>query len=63
MKIPLPPLDQQYEITKILKACDSKIAALEHEARLLDELFRAMLEELMSRLLRAAALTQPEKSQ
>jgi type I restriction enzyme S subunit len=54
--IPLPPLDQQAEISNIFFTCDSKIAALEHEARLLEELFRAMLEELMSGRLPAGAL-------
>ena len=32
----------------ILSACDAKIAALERESALLDELFRALLEELMT---------------
>ena len=35
-------------ILEILNACDACISALDHEARLLDGLFRAMLEELMS---------------
>ncbi len=48
LKIPLPLLSKQEEISEVLKACDSKIATLEHEARLLDKLFRAMLEELMT---------------
>jgi type I restriction enzyme, S subunit len=56
MKIPLPPLYRQAEIAEIFRACDSKIAALENEARLHDELFRAMLEELMSGALRADSL-------
>ena len=52
--IPLPPLDEQKEIAVILRACDDKIAALEEEATRLDELFRAMLEELMSGRLRVS---------
>ena len=32
----------------MLAACDAKIAALEREGVLLDELFRALLEELMT---------------
>lgn len=44
----LPPKNEQQEIAALLRACDTKIAALEREAALLDELFRAMLEELMS---------------
>ena len=55
----MPNMDEQYEISDLLKACDSKIAALEHEARLHDELFRAMLEELMTGRLRAGALATP----
>ena len=52
IELPLPPLDEQQEIADILRACDDKIAALEDEATRLDELFRAMLEELMSGRLR-----------
>lgn len=48
MPIPLPPLDQQHEIASILRTCDDKIAALEREVALLEELFRALLEELMT---------------
>jgi hypothetical protein len=32
----------------VATACDAKIAALERESALLDELFRALLEELMT---------------
>ena len=32
----------------MLRACDANIAALERESTLLDELFRALLEELMT---------------
>ncbi|MDE0187278.1 MAG: restriction endonuclease subunit S [Candidatus Poribacteria bacterium] len=46
--LPLPPFSEQQEIAEILHACDTKIAALEQEAARLDELFRAMLEELMT---------------
>lgn len=47
--VPMPKyLSEQQFIANIFKACDTKIAALDHEARLHDELFRAMLEELMS---------------
>ena len=59
-EVGLPPLDEQQEISVILRACDDKIAALEDETTRLDELFRAMLEELMSGRLRvpeAAELT------
>ena len=56
--IPLPQFFEQQDITIILKACDSRIAALDHEARLHDELFQAMLEELMTGRLPARALAE-----
>jgi len=56
--ISLPSTREQSEIENILTTHDSKIAALEHEARLLEELFRAMLEELMSGRLPAGALVE-----
>ena len=43
-----PSLTEQQEIADILSSCDAKIAALEREINLHDELFRAMLEELMT---------------
>lgn len=46
--IPLPPLPEQQQIAKILQAIDEKIAALEKEVEHIDELFHAMLEELMT---------------
>ena len=48
LKIPLPPLSEQHAISETLQACDTKIAALEQEAERLDELFHAMLDELMT---------------
>ena len=48
LEIPIPPLNEQQEISEILQACDTKIAALEQEAERLDELFHAMLHELMT---------------
>jgi type I restriction enzyme, S subunit len=56
ISIGLPTSKEQNDITSILVACDAKISALDHEARLLQELFRAMLEELMSGALRADSL-------
>ena len=46
--IPVPSLSDQQEIAEILQACDDKIIALEQETARLDELFHAMLEELMT---------------
>ncbi|MCW3099371.1 MAG: Type restriction-modification system specificity subunit [Chthonomonadaceae bacterium] len=48
LAVPLPLLDEQQDIADTLTACDQKIAALEAEATLHDELFRALLEELMA---------------
>lgn len=60
LKVPFPPVSEQQEISEVLNACDARISALDHEARLHDELFRAMLEELMSGRLAAGALVKPE---
>ena len=46
--LPLPPLSEQRAIANIFRAIDDKIAALEREVELIDELFHAMLEELMT---------------
>lgn len=54
--IPFPTLDEQREIAEVLQACDEKISALENEINLLDEFFKAMLEELMSGNLRTLSL-------
>ena len=54
----IPDLAEQKRIVDVLAACDSKIAALDHEARLHDELFLAMLEELMCGRLSAGALVE-----
>lgn len=56
LMLPFPNLDEQHMIGETLRACDAKIAALEREAALHDELFRAMLEELMSGRLSALPL-------
>ena len=44
----LPPPSEQLTISSVLWSCDEKIAALEQEAERLDELFHAMLDELMT---------------
>ncbi|WP_190241038.1 restriction endonuclease subunit S [Nostoc sp. 'Peltigera membranacea cyanobiont' 210A] len=46
-KIAFPSPEEQIYITDILKNCDRKIQALEKEITLIDELFHAMLEQLM----------------
>ena len=60
LKIPLSPLPEQRAIAEILQACDAKIAALEQEAARLDELFHAMLDELMTGKRSAAPLIDAE---
>ena len=44
----LPPLSEQRSIANIFQAIDEKTAALEREAEHLDELFHAILDELMT---------------
>jgi type I restriction enzyme S subunit len=48
MPVMLPGIEEQRRIAEVVRACESKIAALELEEQLLDELFRTMLEELMT---------------
>ena len=47
-KIPLPSSFEQQKIAEVLCAFDTKTAALEQEIARLDELFHAMLDELMT---------------
>jgi type I restriction enzyme S subunit len=63
MNIPIPLPDdrgEQDEVANALRACDHKIEALDKESGLLDELFRAMLEELMTGRLSAVSLIEQE---
>ncbi len=46
--IPLPPLDEQREIARMLQAVDAKIAAEERRRAALEELFKSLLHALMS---------------
>ena len=46
--LPVPVSSEQREVVKTCRAFDTKIAALEQEAAGLDELFHAMLDELMT---------------
>ena len=48
LEIPLPPLTEQRAIASIFQAIDEKTAALKKEVEHLDELFHAMLDELMT---------------
>ncbi len=48
LQVPLPSLPEQATITKTISACTSKITALEKEITLHEELFRTLLDELMT---------------
>ena len=58
--IPLPSLSEQLSIAESLQAFDEKIAALKQETAPLDELFHAMLEELMTGQKSAVSLIDSE---
>ncbi len=60
IRLPLPDIDEQHVIVDVLQACDTKLEALKQESALLDELFRAMLEELMTGRLSALPLVEGE---
>jgi len=46
--IPLPPLDEQREIARMLEAVDTRIAAEQARRAALEDLFKTLLHELMS---------------
>ncbi|MEH2240489.1 restriction endonuclease subunit S [Nostoc sp.] len=56
--IPLPTIPEQLKIVGILRTCDRKIQALEKEIALTDELFHAMLEQLMTGKISTQPLTE-----
>lgn len=58
--IPYPSLVEQWEIAGVLKSCDAKITALVSETAALEELFRAVLEELMTGRLSALPLVETD---
>ncbi|WP_287960697.1 restriction endonuclease subunit S [Caldilinea sp.] len=59
--IPLPPLDEQREIARILQAVDAKIAAEQARRAALEELFKSLLHELMSGRIRLSDFPLEEK--
>jgi type I restriction enzyme, S subunit len=61
--VPKPPLEEQGEIAAALRACDVKIDSLERETTLLDEVFKAMLDELMTGHLSAVPLIEGRQPQ
>lgn len=60
IKIAIPSLEEQKQIADVLNACDNRSNALETEIERLDELFKAMLEELMTGKLSALPLVKEE---
>ncbi len=62
MPIPLPPLDEQREIARMLQAVDAKIAAEERRRAALEELFKTLLHALMSGRMRVPPIVGGERS-
>lgn len=58
--LPLPSVSEQLEIAEVLDSCGAESGTLQKEAALLEELFRAMLEELMTGRLSAVPLIEQE---
>jgi len=56
--LPLPPLDEQREIARILQAVDAKIAAEQARREALEGLFKTLLQELMSGKRRVGCTTE-----
>jgi type I restriction enzyme S subunit len=62
LPIPLPPLDEQREIARILQAVDTRIAAEQARRAALEELFKSLLHELMSGQIRLPNIVGGERS-
>jgi type I restriction enzyme S subunit len=60
--VPLPPLDEQREIARMLQAVDAKIAAEQARRAALEELFKSLLHELMSGRLRLPNIVGRQRS-
>jgi len=56
--LPLPPLDEQREIARMLQAVDAKIAAEQARREALEGLFKTLLQELMSGKRRVGCTTE-----
>jgi type I restriction enzyme S subunit len=59
LPMPLPAVEEQHAISCALERCNVKADAVEREMALLEELFRALLEELMTGRLSALPLVEP----
>jgi len=59
---PLPKHDEQLNIADVMSKADNKIQSLEKEIKLYDELFKAMLDELMTGKLSALPLIEKENN-
>jgi len=62
LPIPLPPLDEQRKIARMLQAVDAKIAAEERRRAALEDLFKTLLHELMSGRMRVPPIVGGERS-
>jgi type I restriction enzyme S subunit len=60
--IPLPPLSEQREIARILQAVDAKIAAEQARRTALEELFKSLLNALMSGQIRLPNIVGGQRS-
>jgi len=60
--VPLPPLDEQREIARMLQAVDAKIAAEQARRAALEELFKSLLHKLMSGRIRVPHIVGGERS-
>jgi len=58
--IPLPPLDEQREIARILQAVDAKIAAEQARRAALEEVFKTLLHQLMTGKVRVKGFHLPD---
>jgi type I restriction enzyme S subunit len=58
--IPLPPLDEQREIARMLQAVDAKIAAEQARRAALEEVFKTLLHQLMTGKVRVKSFHLPD---
>jgi len=60
--LPLPPLDEQREIARMLQAVDAKIAAEQARRAALEEVFKTLLHQLMTGQIRVSNITGAQQS-